>query len=196
MSTELSTLLAEVRGCRICEAHLPLGPRPMLQMATGGARLIITGQAPGRKVHESGVPWQDASGDHLKAWLQVDESTFYDPAQVAILPMGFCFPGKKGSGDAPPRPECAPRWHPALLEHLGRRPLMLLVGQYAQRYYLGGRRKKSLTSTVRSFSDYLPSYFPLPHPSWRSRIWMTKNPWFEEEVLPELRAQTRAALRS
>lgn len=184
-------LLHEVRACVTCSAHLPLGPRPVLQMASS-ARLLIIGQAPGSKVHQSGVPWSDASGDRLRDWLNLEPSVFYDAAKVALIPMGFCYPGVAASGgDNPPRPECAPLWHERLLKHLPARRLTLLVGQYAQRYYLGPKRKGSMTETVRAFAEYGPQFFPLPHPSWRSAIWMRRNPWFEETVVPELREALR-----
>jgi uracil-DNA glycosylase len=184
----LKRVLRDVRACRICEAQLPLGPRPVVQLAST-ARLLIVGQAPGSKVHRTGVPWDDASGDRLRDWLGLDRSTFYDDAKVAILPIGFCYPGAgKNGGDNPPRPECAPKWHGLLLKHLPDRQVTLLVGQYAHRYYLGAGRKTSMTETVRAFSQYRPQFFPLPHPSWRSVIWMRENPWFEKEIIPELRS--------
>ncbi len=183
----LTRLLHEVRACRVCEAELPLGPRPVVQLAST-ARLLIVGQAPGSKVHQSGIPWNDASGDRLRDWLKLDRSTFFDETRVAILPMGFCYPGAgESGGDNPPRPECAPHWHERLLKHLPDLQLTLLVGQYAHRHYLASTRKGSMTETVRAFSEYAPRFFPLPHPSWRSVIWMRKYPWFEEEVIPELR---------
>ena len=191
----LKRLLYDVRACRICEGELPLGPRPIVQLGSS-ARLLIIGQAPGSKVHRSGVPWDDASGDRLRNWLGLDRSTFFDDAKVAIIPMGFCYPGAgKNGGDNPPRPECAPKWHERSLKHLPDRQLTLLVGQYAHRYYLDAGRKTSVTETVRTFSQYRPQFFPLPHPSWRSVIWMQKNPWFEEEIIPELRNKPSKQLR-
>lgn len=184
MST-LRVLLEEVRRCRICEPHLPLGARPVLA-AESGAKVLIVGQAPGKRVHESGVPWDDPSGDRLREWLGVDRETFYDPHRIAIVPMGFCYPGTGASGDLPPRPECAPRWHGPVLGHLGDIELTLLLSQYAQASYLGSRRKKTLTETVRSFREYGPRFLPLPHPSPRNNRWLKKNPWFQDEVLPEL----------
>jgi uracil-DNA glycosylase len=187
----LKRLLHEVRACRICEAELPFGPRPVIQLANT-ARLLVVGQAPGSKVHRSGIPWDDASGDRLRDWLGLDRSTFFDEGKVAILPMGFCYPGAgKNGGDNPPRPECAPRWHERLLKHLPSLQLTILVGQYAHRYYLDAGPKASMTETVKAFSQYRPQFFPLPHPSWRSAIWMRKNPWFEEAVIPELRNEVR-----
>ena len=193
MATKVQSLLAEVRACRICEAHLPLGPRPVLRIARS-AKIVIVGQAPGTRVHASGKPWDDPSGDHLREWLQLDEDVFYDEERVAIIPMGFCYPGKKGQGDAPPRPECAPTWHGKLIEALPKQQLIILCGQYALKYYLGPRRKRNLTETVRAFQEYLPDFFALPHPSWRSRIFRKQQLWFDADVLPELRARTRRLL--
>jgi len=185
----LAPLLKDIRGCTICAAHLPLGPRPVLR-ASFTARLLIIGQAPGTKVHESGVPWNDPSGDRLRDWLQVDSDTFYDESRIGIMPMGFCYPGVlPRGGDAPPRPECAPQWHEALLALMPSVELTLLVGQYAQARYLGKERGKTLTETVSRWQDYLPDYLPTPHPSWRTRHWAKKNPWFEGDVLPDLRAR-------
>lgn len=193
--TALEDLLVNIRACRICEAHLPLGPRPVLT-ATRSARLLIAGQAPGRKVHMSGVPWDDASGARLRDWLGIDSETFYDPTQVAIVPIGFCYPGKAGSGDAPPRPECRANWHPRLLPLLPEIRLNILIGQYAQAYFLGPSRPGNLTATMRQWRDFLPRYLPLPHPSPRNVAWFKANPWFEGEVLPELREQVRQLLGS
>ncbi len=189
----LRVLLKEVRGCTVCAEHLPLGPRPVLRVGIG-ARILVVGQAPGTKVHESGVPWDDDSGKHLREWLDVEEE-FSDPDAFGILPMGFCYPGKRTGGDLPPRPECAPLWHPTLRATLADVRLTLLVGRYAQKYYLGKLGKRTLTETVRAYRAYLPEYFPLPHPSWRSRGWIRRNPWFSEELLPELRREIRGALR-
>jgi uracil-DNA glycosylase len=189
----LDHLLADIRACRLCEAHLPLGPRPVLQ-ASPTARLLIVGQAPGTRVHASGVPWDDASGRRLREWLQMPPEVFYDPARVAIVPMGFCYPGRAGSGDAPPRPECRAAWHPQLMPMLPRIESTLLIGQYAQAYFLGQRRRASLTETVRAWRDYLPM-LPLPHPSPRNVAWFKANPWFEAEVLPTLRERVHALVR-
>lgn len=188
-----SLVVAEARACTLCARSLPHAPRPILR-AGKGARIVIIGQAPGAKVHASGVPWQDDSGDHLLEWLAVERATFEDPELFAVLPMGFCYPGSKAGGDLPPRPECAPAWHARLLSTLPNASLTLLVGQYAQAYHLGDRRKDTLTATVRSFASYLPSHLPLPHPSWRSKLWMKKNPWFENEVLPILRTNVKLAI--
>lgn len=192
----LTKLLREVRACQICSANLPLGPRPVLQMAST-ARLLIIGQAPGSKVHASGIPWSDPSGDRLRDWMQLEPSVFYDQKKVAILPMGFCYPGAgPNQGDLPPRPECAPLWHERLMKHLPNLQVTVLVGQYAQRYYLGSKRKGSMTETVAAFTAYGPRFFPLPHPSWRSIIWMRKHAWFEQNVVPELRKVVRKAIRA
>lgn len=193
MSEPLDALLREVRACRLCEAVLPRGPRPVLQ-ASATSRVLIVGQAPGTRVHESGIPWNDASGRRLRDWLHVDEATFYDAARVAILPMGLCYPGRAGSGDAPPRPECRRTWHPRLLPMLPDVALTLLIGQYAQAYFLEGARKESLTATVRAWRDYLPRHLPLPHPSPRNVAWFKANAWFEADVLPALRERVAAAL--
>lgn len=189
----LDALLAEIRACRRCEAHLPHGPRPVLRAAPD-ARVLIVGQAPGRRVHDTGIPWNDPSGDLLREWLAIDRELFYDASRIAIAPAGFCYPGKGASGDLPPRPECAPAWHPLLRAQLPRIRLTLLVGQYAQAYYLRERRKPSLAATVRARDEYAPGFLPLPHPSPRNRRWLKLNPWFEREVVPELRQRFRAAL--
>jgi uracil-DNA glycosylase len=191
---ELATILAEARRCRLCAAALPHEPRPVLRMG-GTARLLVVGQAPGRRVHETGIPWNDPSGDRLRSWLALDREHFYDEARIAIMPMGFCFPGTdpKG-GDRPPRPECAPHWHARIRARLPAIELTLLVGGYAQVHYLGARRKASMTETVRAFRDYLPEFVALPHPSWRNSGWLKRNPWFERGLLPELRARIAAAV--
>jgi uracil-DNA glycosylase len=193
VSDALDDLLAAIRACRLCEASLPLGPRPVLR-ASAGARLLIVGQAPGTKVHASGVPWDDASGRRLRDWLGLEPDDFYDASRVAIVPMGFCYPGRAGSGDAPPRPECRATWHPRLLPLLPNVELTLLVGQYAQAYFLGGDRKATLTGTVRAWREFAPALLPLPHPSPRNVGWFKANPWFEREVVPELRARVRALI--
>ena len=191
MPGELDRLLEEIRACRICADDLPLGPRPIVR-AQSTAHLLIVGQAPGSRVHESGIPWEDRSGDRLREWLGLDRDTFYDDTRVAILPMGMCYPGRNPrGGDNPPRPECAPAWHQRVLRELPALELTLLVGSYAQKRYLGARRGKTLSETVRSWQDYLPDFMPTPHPSWRNTGWMRKNPWFESEVLPELRKRVR-----
>lgn len=187
-------LLTEIRACRICEAHLPLGPRPVLQ-ASATSRLLIVSQAPGRKVHESGVPFDDVSGQRLREWLGIDKPTFYDASRVAIVPMGFCFPGTGKGGDLPPRPECAPAWHPRLLPLLTQVRLTLVIGQYAQAGILGVPRGTRLTDTVQAWRDHLSrGYLPLPHPSPRNRLWLLHNPWFEAELLPVLSERVASAL--
>lgn len=194
MPVEFERLLVDVRACRICEAHLPNPPRPVLRAAPT-ASVLVVGQAPGRRVHESGIPWNDPSGDLLRQWLRIDRVDFYDERRIAIIPAGLCYPGTGGSGDLPPRPECAPHWHPQLRAMLPKIRLTLLVGAYAQDYYLGSRRKKTLAETVHARAEYLPDLFPLPHPSPRNRLWMKRNPWFERDVLPQLRRRFRACLR-
>ena len=190
----LERVLRDARACRVCAADLPLGPRPVAR-ARATARLLIVGQAPGTRVHESGVPWNDPSGERLRAWLGMDKEAFYDQDRVAIVPMGFCYPGQNPrGGDNPPRPECAPLWHPPLLALLPAVELTLLVGLYAQRRYLGTRRQRNLTETVRVWSDYGPDNLPLPHPSWRNTAWLKRNPWFEAELVPELRARVRGLM--
>lgn len=191
MSATFERLLDDVRACRHCESHLPLGPRPVVR-GLADARLMIVGQAPGTKVHESGIPWNDASGRRLREWMDLDDETFYDESRIAIIPMAFCYPGvDPRGGDNPPRPECAPMWHPPLMEAFTKVELTLVVGQYAQRWYLAKRKKKTMTETVRAWRDYLPDYLPTPHPSWRTTHWLRKNPWFESDVLPELRRRVR-----
>ncbi len=189
----LSKLLANVRACRICEDALEAGVRPVLQVS-GKARILIAGQAPGRRVHESGVPFDDPSGDRLRDWMGVSREVFYDAAQVAILPMGFCYPGTGQSGDLPPRPECAPEWRAQLLERLPALELTLVIGQYAARWHLDAKATK-LTDLVRDWKRFGPDHLPLPHPSPRNNIWLKKNPWFAEEVLPQLRRRVKRALR-
>ena len=193
MSDALEDLLGQIRACRICQAQLPLGPRPVLA-ASAQARLLIVSQAPGARVHATGIPWNDASGRRLRDWLQLDEATFYDARRVAIVPMGFCYPGRAGSGDAPPRPECRATWHPRLLPLLRNVGLTLSIGQYAQAYCLGARRKPSLGATVSAWREYLPTQLPLPHPSPRNVGWFKANPWFDAEVLPVLRERVHAVL--
>ena len=189
----MNELLTQISACEVCKGLLPHEPRPVMA-ASAESRVVIIGQAPGSKVHASGVPWDDPSGKLLRKWMGIDEETFYDPTQIAIVPMGFCYPGKGKSGDAPPRPECAPLWHPQLLEQMTHVRLTLLIGQYAQRYYLGKRAERNLTETVRNFAAYQPALFPLPHPSPRNRFWMRKNAWFDEEAVPVLREAIRSAL--
>lgn len=191
VTPDLDSLLAEIRACEICAAELPRGPRPVVR-ASSTARLMIIGQAPSTRVHETGLSWNDASGNRLRDWMQLDREQFYDESQLAIVPMGFCYPGvDRNGGDKPPRRECAPAWHTRLMPLLGQVELTLLVGAYAQKEYLGKRRCRTMTETVARWRDYMPTYLPLPHPSWRNTGWLRKNPWFEEDVLPVLRARVR-----
>ena len=189
----MEELLHDIRQCQICKEHLPLGPRPI---ATGhqASKIVIIGQAPGTKVHASGIPWDDASGRQLRKWLNVSDEDFYDTTKFAIVPMGFCYPGKGKTGDLPPRPECAPQWHQSLFDKMPNVELVILIGMYAQKYYLKKMAKKTLTETVGNFKDYLPEYLPLPHPSPRNRFWLTKNPWFDKEVVPELQKRIKTLL--
>lgn len=189
----MKKLLQEIRACTICSPHLALGPRPVLA-AHSDSKIVIIGQAPGLLVHKSGVAWDDKSGDNLRAWMQIDKKTFYNSEKIAIVPMGFCYPGKGKSGDLPPRKECAPLWHETLLAQIREAKLTLLIGKYAQDYYLKARKKRTLTETVRHFEEYLPQYFVLPHPSPRNNIWRAKNRWFEESVIPRLQFEIHRIL--
>jgi uracil-DNA glycosylase len=191
--TDLEPLFSKIKNCRICESFLPLGPNPVL-IADPAAKILIVGQAPGTKVHASGIPWHDLSGKELRRWLGVDPVDFYNPKLFAIVPMGFCYPGRGKGGDLPPRPECAPIWHQPLLAEMPQIQLTLLIGSYSQAYYLGKAKKKNLTETVAAFEEYLPSYFPLVHPSPRNKIWQKKNPWFESAVVPVLREKVQTIL--
>ncbi|MCB4807121.1 uracil-DNA glycosylase family protein [Tamlana sp. 62-3] len=181
----MQTLLKNIKSCTICEPNLLLGARPVV-IAHPESKIVIIGQAPGTKVHASGIPWDDASGKQLRKWLNVSTDKFYNPENFAIIPMGFCYPGKGKTGDLPPRPECAPKWHELLFNELNKVELVLLIGMYAQNYYLGKSAKKTLTETVKNYNHYLPKFFPLPHPSPRNRFWLTKNPWFETNTIPVL----------
>jgi uracil-DNA glycosylase len=191
--SRLTILLTEIRSCTRCAVALQHSPRPTVQAASNASILII-GQAPGVKVHISGTPWDDASGVRLREWLGLMPDIFYDSNKVALMPMGFCYPGKGKSGDLPPRPECAPLWHDRLLSNLPNVKLTVLVGQYAQARYLPSKSKRSMTESVRLFSEAPDGLFPLPHPSWRSSLWMQKNPWFETDVLPALSTKVTKAL--
>ena len=190
----LNNLIKEVHDCTLCAKHLPLGPRPTLRMAKN-AKIVIIGQAPGTKAHKTGIPWNDPSGNRLREWLNVDRDTFYNSPHIAIMPIGFCYPGRLDSGgDKPPRPECAPKWHERLLAELPNTELTLLIGMYAQAFYLRERKANTLTATVKQWRKYLPEYFPTPHPSWRTIGWQKSNPWFEAELLPVLREKVTALL--
>lgn len=193
MKQKLNTLVQEIKACRLCENHLALGPRPVFSISEN-SKIWIIGQAPGTKVHASGIPWDDASGKQLRQWLGVDVATFYNPDVFAIVPMGFCYPGKGASGDLPPRPECAPLWHKPIEEQLPKAQVKILIGNYAQKYYLGKSAKNNLTETVKHFEEYLPHYIVLPHPSPRNRFWFSKNPWFKDSVLPILKEKVNAAI--
>ncbi|AVX00519.1 uracil-DNA glycosylase family protein [Vibrio vulnificus] len=188
----LEPLLTQIRACQVCASALPLGANPVIQ-AHSEAKILIIGQAPGTKVHHTSIPWNDASGNRLRAWLDIEKQTFYDPKQIAIMPMGFCYPGQGQSGDLPPRKECAPLWHEALLKHLPNIELTLLIGQYAQNRYLSNK-PKTVTETVQNWQAWLPDYLPLPHPSPRNTLWLRKNPWFEEQTVPYLRQQVHQRL--
>jgi uracil-DNA glycosylase family 4 len=188
----MEQLLSEIRNCRVCKEHLPLGPRPVI---TGSqeSKVVIIGQAPGLKVHQSGIPWDDQSGKKLREWLGVDDEIFYDTTNFAIVPMGFCYPGKAKTGDAPPRKECAPLWHDKVLFQLKKVELILLIGSYATSYYLP-KEKTNLTHKVNHYEKYLPKYWPLPHPSPTNRFWRAKNPWFEESIVPQLQRKIKEIL--
>jgi uracil-DNA glycosylase len=190
MRISLSAVSREARACRFCEKQLPQAPRPIFRVGKA-ARLLIVGQAPGRRVHETGIPWNDPSGDVLRDWLALDREAFYDTSRIAIVPIGLCYPGTVDGADLPPCRECAPLWQPRFRAALPDIRLTLLVGAYAQAFYLKRRRKKTLADTVRAWRDYLPEFFPLPHPSWRNIGWLERNPWFEKDVLPALRRRVR-----
>ena len=191
---KLQTILREVRRCEICAEHLPLGPRPVVT-AHENARILIVGQAPGTRVHETGIPWNDPSGNRLREWLNVSKDQFYDPELLALVPMGFCYPGRGRSGDLPPRPACAATWHDEIMSRMPRIAFTVLLGQYAHAYYLGDRRKSTLTETVRAWKEYRPRYVAVPHPSPRNNNWLKANRWFKKEVLPYLRRRLKMALR-
>jgi len=190
----LEALSARARACTLCAGELPLGARPVFRVAAT-ARLLIVGQAPGSKVHATGIPWNDRSGDRLREWTGLEPDIFYDQSRIAIVPMGLCYPGVDAhGGDLPPLPRCAPLWHPAFIRHLPDIRLTLLVGSYAQKFYLGKERRRSLGETVAGWRSYLPKFLPLPHPSWRNTAWLRRNPWFEAELLPDLRRMVRETL--
>lgn len=186
-------LLSDVRACNICHASLPLGPRPILQV-NPEAKLLIVGQAPGIRVHKTGIPFNDPSGDRLRDWMGIDKETFYDEKKISLLPMGFCYPGTGNSGDLPPRPECATEWRDKILTKMTKVELTLIIGQYAINWHLKEQKKKTLTETVKAWNEYSDNILALPHPSPRNNIWLKKNPWFEEEILPELRRRIRKIL--
>ncbi|MCB1215402.1 MAG: uracil-DNA glycosylase family protein [Deltaproteobacteria bacterium] len=190
--SSFTKLLAQVKACTLCQANLPLGARPILQIHPQ-AKILIAGQAPGKKVHESGIPFKDVSGQRLRAWLGISEEVFYDPQQIAILPMAFCYPGSGQSGDLPPRPECAPAWREAILKQLKHVQLTLVLGKYAQAYHFQ-KKQASLTQLVQAWRDDWPKKVPLPHPSPRNQLWIRKNPWFEKELLPALKKQVLQVL--
>ncbi len=181
----MDSLLRDIRQCKLCESYLQAGCNPVVT-ASKNSQIIIIGQAPGRIVHQSGIPWDDKSGDNLRRWMNISKDSFYDTEKIAIVPMGFCYPGKGKSGDLPPRVECAPLWHKQILKTIEQVKLIVLVGKYAQDYYLKETVKKTLTETVKSYQEYLPNYFVLPHPSPRNNIWQAKNEWFQIEVIPSL----------
>ncbi len=184
----LPELMALIRQCRVCSPHLSHVPNPVVRAESPAARLMVIGQAPGTRVHATGIPWNDPSGERLRDWLGLDPAIFYDQTKVAIMPMGFCYPGKGKGGDLPPRPECAPLWHDRIWSGLSAIELTLLIGRYAQERYLGTKIKRSLTETVQAWRDYLPlGFIPLVHPSPRNRLWLRRNPWFEAEIVPFLR---------
>jgi len=182
----MQELLNEIKRCQLCLPHLTHGVNPILA-ASHSSKIAIIGHAPGSVVHKSGVPWEDKSGDRLRQWLAIDKSTFYDSSKFAIVPMGFCYPGKGKTGDLPPRPECAPKWHKNIFDQMPDLQLILLIGNYAQKYYLPLSRNMTLTARVKNYDDFLPRFFPLPHPSPRNNIWLKKNPWFAKDVLVALR---------
>jgi uracil-DNA glycosylase len=186
----MEKLLRQIKQCKECEHHLPLGANPIIAASTK-SKILIIGQAPGKIVHTTGIPWNDKSGDNLRKWLGVDKASFYNADLIALMPMGFCYPGKSKTGDLPPRPECAPLWHAKVLALMKQVKLTLLIGQYAQNYYLNDLANQNLTDTVKTYKKYLPQFFPLPHPSPRNNIWQARNEWFIAEVVPELRKQVQ-----
>jgi uracil-DNA glycosylase len=195
MAVSLSRVSREARACDLCREVLPDKPRPVFLVGRS-ARLLVVGQAPGRRVHETGIPWNDPSGDVLREWLALERAQFYDTSRIAIVPVGLCYPGTVDGADLPPCRECAPAWQPRFRAALPDIRLTLLVGSYAQAYYLKDRRRKTLSETVRAYRDYLPEFFALPHPSWRNKLWLRNNPWFAEDVIPALRRRVEASIRT
>lgn len=194
MRISLSAVSREARACRSCEQKLPQEPRPVFRVGKT-AKLLLVGQAPGRLVHETGIPWNDPSGDVLRTWLALEREAFYDTSRIAIVPTGLCYPGTVNGADLPPCKECAPLWQPRFRAALPDVGLTLLVGSYAQAFYLGNSRKNTLGETVRAYRQYLPAFFPLPHPSWRNLAWLKRNPWFAQQVIPALRKRVSACIR-
>jgi uracil-DNA glycosylase len=193
MRISLSRVSAEARACTLCSSTLPYRPKPVFLVGRK-ARLLIVGQAPGRRVHETGIPWNDPSGDVLRDWLAVERTQFYDTSRIAIVPTGLCYPGTVDGVDLPPCRQCAPAWQPRFRAALPDIRLTLLVGSYAQAFYLQGKKKRSVGETVRAFRDYLPEFFVLPHPSWRNKLWLKNNPWFASDVIPALRRRVKACI--
>ncbi|QBA63979.1 uracil-DNA glycosylase family protein [Muriicola soli] len=186
----MESLLSEIKNCTLCLPHLSHGVNPVIS-ASSNSKIIIIGQAPGSIVHRTSIPWDDKSGDRLRSWMGISKEVFYNKDLFALIPMGFCYPGKGKSGDLPPRPECAPKWHDLVMDHIPNKELIVLIGTYAQKYYLKESAKNTLTDTVKNYGTYLPRYMPLPHPSPRNNIWLKKNEWFEESVIPELKRRTK-----
>jgi uracil-DNA glycosylase len=195
MAVSLSRVSREARACELCKEHLPHPPRPVF-LVGASARLLIVGQAPGRRVHDTGIPWNDPSGEVLREWLALGREEFYDTSRIAIVPAGLCYPGTVDGVDLPPCRECAPAWQPRFRAALPQVRLTLLVGSYAHAYYLKDKRKKTLAETVRSYRDYLPEFFVLPHPSWRNKLWLRNNPWFADDVIPALRRRVKTSIRT
>ena len=195
MVVEYEQLLRDIRSCKHCEKHLPFAPRPVVHFSTI-SKIVVIGQAPGTKVHQTGIPWNDPSGERLRNWLDVSREEFYNTKNFGIVPMGFCYPGRGKSGDLPPRPECAPLWMDKAIQSMRAHKLILLIGQYSQNYFLKDRKKNTLTETVRNWKEYLPDYFVLPHPSPRNNIWLKKNEWFEKEAVPELKKRVHKILQN
>jgi uracil-DNA glycosylase len=194
MASRLDGLKAEARQCDLCSESLPMGPRPVFQIHAK-SKILVAGQAPGVRVHNTGIPFNDPSGDRLRQWMGIDKDVFYDEQKIAILPMGFCYPGTGKSGDLPPRSECAVKWRQPMLDFMPNIKLVLVIGQYALKWHMGSQQKKNLTETVRNWADYFnDGLLPLPHPSPRNNIWLKKNDWFESDVLPTMQAKIKELL--